>query len=80
LKVAPPQIRTTEVKPGYGKLSRLKLRFCLFCDLSECARVLHGKVGENLAINLDTGQFQSVDQLAVSRSVGPGSGVDLDIP
>jgi len=56
------------------------LRFCLFCDLSECARVLHGKVGENLAINLDTGQFQAVDQLAVGRSVSPGSGVDLDIP
>src|SRR5665648_13250 len=42
----------------------------------EGLRLVHGHIGQHLAVELDPGLFQAVDQLAVSRAIGPRGGVD----
>src|SRR6266542_4685545 len=51
---------------GLGQLDQLR----------EGGRVVHGQVGEDLAVDLDLGQAQALDEAVVGDAVGAGRGVD----
>src|SRR5829696_3336378 len=42
--------------------------------------VAHGDVREHLAVDLDPGLAEAVDELGVAHSLTPGSGIDADDP
>src|SRR5262245_15885488 len=52
----------------------------LLRDRGECRRLAHSKVREDLAVDLDTGLVQAVDEAAVRRAVEPGRRVDARNP
>ena len=53
---------------------------CLFGQAFKPAWIIHGDIGQDLAIQLDAGLFQSVDELAVAQAVQLGGGADADDP
>src|SRR5262252_2469343 len=53
---------------------------CLLRQSAERRRVVHGDVGEHLAVDLDASLVQSVDDAAVGKSVDSGGGVDARDP
>src|SRR5271156_2379199 len=46
----------------------------------ESSSVVHGNVGEHLAVELDTGGLEAVDELRVADAVDLGGGVDAHDP
>jgi len=40
-------------------------------QLAKRCGVMHGQMGEHFAINLDIGQFQTVDELTVTEAIQP---------
>lgn len=53
---------------------------CLsFDELGKDFRVLHGDLGENLAVKLDVALFQAVHEFGVDRSVQTRGGVDAHL-
>ena len=57
-----------------------QLRLGLLADGAKCRRVVHGEVGEDLAVDLDAGLVQPVDHAAVGQAVHAGRGVDARDP
>src|SRR5699024_1267395 len=55
----------------------------LACDLDqrrEGSRVVHGQVGQDLAVHLDAGELEALDKPVVGHVVGPGGRVDAGDP
>src|ERR1700745_1930026 len=48
----------------------------LLCELRECRSILHRKIGQNFAVELDPSNLQTMNQLAVGQPVEPGSSAD----
>ena len=68
------------VKYWSGGLCLSLRRLGLFCQLGKAGGVLHGDVGQDLAVQLDAGLLQSVDELRVAGAVQLGGGGDADDP
>src|SRR5437868_5447440 len=51
-----------------------------FGNLVKRRWIEHGNVGQDLAVQLDVGQLQTVDQLAVAQAAHPASRVDAGDP
>ena len=49
---------------------------CLLNDGLECLRLIHSQIGENLAVNLDTGFVQGTHQLRIGQAFETGSCID----
>lgn len=64
---------------GLG-LRRLQLGFGLVGDLGEGLRVADGEVGKHLAVDVNAGELEAVDEAAVCGAVGAGGGVYADVP
>src|SRR3954467_3956033 len=62
-----------------GSLSGRGLPGCLG-ESAERLGVAHGDVGQHLAVQLDTGQLEAVQELAVAHAVQAGGGVDTGDP
>src|SRR5690606_15980844 len=58
----------------------LELGLGLFDDGGEGSRLVHGKIGEDLAIHLDAGLQQAMDEHAVAQAMFAGRGVDARDP
>src|SRR6476620_7818860 len=52
----------------------------LFGDLSKRSDVVHGDVGQGLAVQLDAGLQQAVHEAAVAHAVHAGGRIDADDP
>src|SRR3954467_4059264 len=60
-----------------GRLGlRRKRRACLRDDAAERRALVHGDVGQDLAVQVDAGELQPVHELAVGQALGPNRGVD----
>src|SRR3954468_9404406 len=60
-----------------GRLGlRRKRRPCLGDDAAERGPLVHGDVGQDLAVQIDSGELQPVHELAVGEAFGPHRGVD----
>ena len=55
-------------------------RLGLFHQVLKPSRILHGDVGEDLAIQFDARFFQPVDELVVAQSIQLGGGADAHDP
>src|SRR3954466_14747695 len=62
-----------------GSLSGRGLPGCLG-ESAERLRVAHGDVGQDLAVELDSGQLEPVHELRVAHAVQAGGGVDAGDP
>lgn len=51
-----------------------------FDDFLEDGGLVLGEIGEDLAVELHALHFELIDELAVLHALGPGAGVDLDVP
>src|SRR5262249_51722944 len=51
-----------------------------FDELRKRVRVIHGEVGEHLAVQFALGPLQAANQLAVAQSAGAAGSVDADDP
>src|SRR6185437_7718675 len=58
----------------------LQRRFRLGRKLAEAGGVVHGDVGQDLAVERDAGELQAVHELAVADLVLAGGGADADDP
>src|SRR5690606_13082745 len=58
----------------------LELGLGLFADGDEGCRFVHGQLGEDLAIDLDAGLQQAMDQDAVGQALLAGRGIDARDP
>src|SRR5436309_12105494 len=69
----------TDGKPASGRR-----RFgCFLGRLDECCegrRVVHGEIREDLAVDLDPGRLQPIDESRVRQTVRPDRGVDPSDP
>jgi hypothetical protein len=61
--------------------------FCCLCGLADCSndfleyfRFVFCEVGEDLAVDLDAGNFEGIDEPAVAKAFGADRCVDLDGP
>ena len=56
------------------------MRSGLFGHGRKCLRIAHGEVGQDLAIHLDAGLVETVNQLAIGKTVEPSGSVDTGDP
>ena len=49
-------------------------------ELAERIHVVHGEIGENLAVHIDAGQLQAVDHAAVRSAANAGARIDARDP
>ena len=62
-----------------GKELSIRIPVTLLCGFDQPLkgfRLAHGDIGQNLAVQLDPGLLQAVDELAIGRAMNARGGVD----
>src|SRR5262245_35408223 len=75
--IEPPISRSRAHRGGPGAGSAALRRLD---DLRKRARVADGEVGQDLAIEIDLGLLEALDELAVAQALGADGRVDADDP
>src|ERR1700683_254367 len=74
-----PPVNDSDLGPRLSCLLRHS-RLCLFNQFGKSRGIFHGDIGENLAVELDAGLFQSADEARVACAVQLACGRDAHNP